>query len=141
MEPLNPNDPLWNLLGQSKPVEVRPNFVQNVVRAARQTPQERGWLAALSSWWSSRELAPVSLAWAAAVVIALASLSTLLMPRTEAPAPANQSAVLDEMSLMEADFLVPEFEREWKTLETVGDLLAVQDTSQLTDQEIHLLLY
>ena len=46
-----------------------------------------------------------------------------------------------ETVLSEADFLVPEFETQWKSLETMGDLLAVQDTSQLTDREIHMLLY
>ncbi len=140
MEPLTPNDPLWNLLGKTKPVEPRPNFVQNVVRAARQTPQEHGWLASLKSWWRERELGQASLAWAAAAVIALAGISLTFAPQADvqmaAQPPATQDAVLSE-----ADFLVPEFETEWKNLETMGDLLAVQDTSQLTDREIHMLLY
>lgn len=141
MEPLTPNDPLWNLLGKNKPVEPRPNFVPNVVRAARQTSQEHGWLATLKAWWQERDAAPASLAWAAAAVIALAGISLTLAPRDTAPQVATQPAVSTEAVLTEADFLVPEFETEWKSLETMGDLLAVQDTTQLTDNEIHMLLY
>jgi len=141
MEPLTPNDPLWNLLGKTKPVEPRPNFVPNVVRAARQTPQEHGWLASLKAWWQERELSHAPFAWAAAAVIALAGISLTFAPLDDAPQVATQPFVSSEAVLSEADFLVPEFETEWKNLETMGDLLAVQDTSQLTDREIHMLLY
>lgn len=51
MDPLTPDDPLWKLLGQSRPVELRPDFVRNVLRAARQTPQDKGWLASLKARW------------------------------------------------------------------------------------------
>ena len=141
MEPLTPNDPLWNLLGKTKPVEPRPNFVQNVVRAARQTPQEHGWLASLKAWWQECELGHAPLAWAAAAVIALAGISLTLAPQSDVPQVATQPVVTQDAVLSEAEFLVPEFETEWKSLETMGDLLAVQDTSQLTDREIHMLLY
>lgn len=141
MEPLPPNDPLWNLLGKSKPAEPRPNFVQNVVRAARQTPQERGWLAYLKGWWQERELGHAPLAWAAAAVIALAGISLTFVPQAEVTPMVAQPVVNQDAVLSEADFLVPEFETEWKNLETMGDLLAVQDTSQFTDREIHMLLY
>jgi len=140
MEPLTPNDPLWNLLGKTKPVEPRPNFVQNVVRAARQPPQEHGWLASLKAWWQESELGHAPLAWAAAAVIALAGISLTLAPQADVQMAAQPAATQDAV-LSEADFLVPEFETEWKNLETMGDLLAVQDTSQLTDREIHMLLY
>lgn len=141
MEPLPPNDPLWNLLGKTKPAEPRPNFVQNVVRAARQTPQERGWLAYLKGWWQERELGHAPLAWAAAAVIALAGISLTFLPQAEVTPMVAQPVVNQDAVVSEADFLVPEFETEWKNLETMGDLLAVQDTSQLTDREIHMLLY
>jgi hypothetical protein len=69
------------------------------------------------------------------------AVSLTLMTRDEAPQTAAV-LVIDETLLTEAEFpLVSEFEAEWKKLETMGDLLAVQDTSQLTDHEIHLLLY
>jgi hypothetical protein len=141
MEPLSPNDPLWNLLGKTKSVEPRPNFVQNVVRAARQTPQEMGWLASLKGWWRDRELGHTPLAWTAAAVIALAGISLTLVPQMDVAQVAAQPVSTQDLVLSEADFLVPEFETEWKNLETMGNLLAVQDTSQLTDREIHMLLY
>jgi hypothetical protein len=47
MEPFSPQDPLTKLLAQARKIEARSNFTQNVVRAARQTPQDRGWLAAV----------------------------------------------------------------------------------------------
>jgi len=140
MEPLTPNDPLWNVLGKVKPVEPRSDFVPNVVRLARQTPQDHGWLARLKAWWQELD-APVSgLTWAAAAVVTLA-FSMSVLTRQE-PAPTVVAVPVEEVLLSEADFpLVSEFENEWKNLETMGDLLAVQDTSELTDHEIHLLLY
>lgn len=141
MEPFSPNDPLWNLLGKTKPSEPRPNFVQNVVRAARLTPQERGWLASLKAWWQERDLGHAPLAWATAAVIALAGISLTFTQQGDITQVVAQPVVNQDPVLSEADFLVPEFETEWKKLETMGDLLAVQDSSQLTDREIHMLLY
>lgn len=141
MEPLTPNDPLWNVLGKARPVKPRANFVQNVVRAARQTPQERGWLAFIKGWWQQRESSAAGLAWAAAAAVVMLTAGATLMTRDEAPQTAA-APLAEEALLTEVDFpLVPQFETEWKNLETMGDLLAVQDTSQLTDREIHLLLY
>lgn len=141
MEPLTPNDPLWNVLGKARPVKPRANFVPNVVRAARQTPQERGWLALIKGWWQERESPAGGLTWAAAAAVVLLTISITLVTRDEATQTAAVPLV-GEALMTEVDFpLVPEFETEWKNLETMGDLLAVQDTSQLTDREIHLLLY
>ena len=142
MEPLTPNDPLWKVLGQAKPVEPRPNFTQNVVRLARQTPQERGWLARLNAWWQEQSSARAGLTWAAAAAVVLTAASLLHQPADTAPQMAQAPATPTEAATAETDFpLVPEFETEWKNLEQVGDLLAVHDTSLLTDSEINLLLY
>ena len=144
MEPLPPNDPLWNLLGKTRPVEPRPNFVQNVVRAARQTPQDRGLVAWLKGWWRGERHSPVTLAWVtAAVVLVVGVLSISLSPVDSVPQVAAPSAkpVVEEVLVTEADFLVPEFETQWEGLTQMGDLVAVQDTSELTDSEIRMLLY
>lgn len=144
MEPLSPNDPLWNLLGKTKPVELRPNFVQNVVRAARQTPQERGMIAWLKGWWQDQESAPALVAWSAVAAVALLSLTVTFTPEASTPQVAMPSAVkpaTEEVLVTEADFLVPEFETQWENLTQMGDLVAVQDTSELTDREIRMLLY
>jgi len=144
MEPLTPNDPLWKVLGQSRPVGPRPNFVQNVVRAARQTPQEKGLLAQVKGWWQGHENLPGGLTWAAVAAVVIAITASVYGPQSSPQVTANPSlpALLSEPVLTEADFpLKPEFETEWKNLEQMGNLLAVQDTSELTDTEIHLLLY
>lgn len=150
MEPLSPNDPLWKLLGQSRPVEPRSNFLQNVMREARQTPQERGWLARVRGWWQdSTQGAPAGLAWAGVAALAVAAALVLYNPAPETSSPAMAStngpapaAAQADLVLGDAEFpLVPEFETQWKEMEQMGALLAVQDTSALTDTEIHLLLY
>ncbi len=49
-DPLPPEDAVWKLLGQSRKVDVRPNFVADVIREARQTPQDRGFWAKIRGW-------------------------------------------------------------------------------------------
>lgn len=139
MDPLTPNDPLWKLLGQSQRVEARPNFTQNVLRAARQTPQERGWGARLRGWVAAQERP--GLAWAVAATVALAAGLVLMQPTGSAPEVAQQPAEVPAL-LLETDFpLVDGYDTQWQNLEQMGDLLAVQDSALLTDREIHLLLY
>ena len=139
MDPLTPNDPLWKLLGQSRRVEVRPNFTQNVLRAARQTPQERGWFARLRTWATVSERP--GLAWAVAAAVALAAGLALMQPTGSAPEVAQQPVEVPAL-LLETDFpLVDGYDTQWQNLEQMGDLLAVQDSDLLTDREIHLLLY
>lgn len=142
MEPLTPNDPLWKVLGQAKPVEPRPNFTQNVVRLARQTPQERGWLAQIRAWWQEKDGVRTGLTWAAAAAVVLLTATVVYQPTASSPQVAQTAVPTAEVATVENDFpLVPEFETEWKNLEQVGDLLAVHDTSLLTDSEINVLLY
>ncbi len=141
MDPLTPDDPLWKMLGQSRQVELRPQFVQNVVRAARQTPQDKGWLASLKARWQEGSWAQNGLSWAAAAAIAIFGMVSMLPegnPDSNAPVSVAQVSELDPHA---ADFLVPEFESEWQNLEQMGDLLVVNDTTVLTDQEIQMLLY
>lgn len=142
MEPITPNDPLWDLLGKAKPVVPRANFVQNVVREARQTAQERGMLAKIKGWWLD-EVSPFPrLGWAAAAAVLVLTASVTLVSQQDTRPSSVAAQISEEVLLTEIDFpIVPEFESEWKNLEQVGDLVAVQDTTQLTDHEIHLLLY
>ncbi len=140
MDPLTPNDPLWKLLGQSRRVEVRPNFTQNVLRAARQTPQERGWFARLRAWTTAPERP--GLAWAVAAAVALAAGLVLMQPAASGPEVTQQQPAEVPALLLETDFpLVDGYDTQWQNLEQMGDLLAVQDSALLTDREIHLLLY
>lgn len=143
MEPLTPNDPLWNVLGQAKPVKPRPNFVQNVVREARQTSQEHGWLAGLKARWLERESGGSSLAWAAAVVLLAAGVTALWQSGGEGPSVSQQAPVLvtHDQVLSEEELFLSSFELELKKLHAESELVAVQDTSELTATEIRMLLY
>lgn len=145
MDPLTPNDPLWKLLGQAKPVEPRPNFTQNVMRQARQTPQERGLLCRLRAWFETSGSMTSRIAWAgaAAAITLLAVLPLLREPAVEVVRVEKIVApVVVAVETPLADFpLLPESDTQWETMEQFDALLAVQDTSELTDREIHFLLY
>lgn len=144
MEPLSPQDPIAKLLAQARKVEVRSNFAQNVVRAARQTPQDRGWLAALRAWWEDVSFAAPGAKWSfasgavAALVLALAIYQTY---PTAQPQVAQQEV---PQATAPADLpLLPAVAAEtpWEATFDTQALLAVDDTSQLTDSEIGFLLY
>ena len=136
MEPFSPQDPLTKLLAQARKIEARSNFTQNVVRAARQTPQDRGWLAALRSWWEDVSFAAPSAKWAFATVSVVAIALALVVFQTQ-PAAAPQLVQQNAPELP----LLPAAETPWEATYDTQALLAVDDTSQLTDSEIGFLLY
>jgi hypothetical protein len=140
MDPLTPDDPLWKLLGQSRQVKLRPNFVQDVVRAARQTPQDKGWLASLRARWQEASWPTSGLSWGTAAAIAILGIVSALPESSPDNTPVTVTRV-SELDHPTADFMVPEFEAEWQNLEQMGDLLVVNDATVLTDQEIQMLLY
>jgi hypothetical protein len=141
MEPLSPHDPIQKLLAQGREVKVRPNFTQNVLRQARNTPQNRGWLAGWRAWWEENTLtAGLTVAGGALAALALAFLvqpadtpsgiaGTAAMTKST-PAPA----VVNDMPLL------PVGEVPWETPLQTESLLAVEDTSLFTDSEISFLL-
>lgn len=141
MEPFSPQDPLRKLLGQAREAEVRPNFTQNVMRMARQTPQDRGWLASLRAWWEENTMVG-GLSIAGGAVAALALAFVALQPSATSPQVADEPAkaaqpavVLDEMPIL------PESEAAWESPLHTEALFAVEDSSQFTDSEISFLLY
>lgn len=146
MEPFDPQDPLTKLLAQARRIEARSNFTQNVVRAARQTPQDRGWLAALRTWWEESSAPVGRWAFAGGVTAALALTVAVLQMQPASTTPqlveqvpvAVPSAV--EMSAPELP-LLPADETPWETAYQTEALLAVEDTTQFTDSEIGFLLY
>lgn len=143
MEPLSPQDPIAKLLAQARAVEVRSNFTQNVVRAARQTPQDRGWFAALRNWWEDVSFAaPPAGKWAFATVTVAALALALVIFQTE-PAAESRLAqqVVPETTLTDLPLLPAGAETPWEATFDTQALLAVDDTSQLTDSEIGFLLY
>ncbi len=149
MNPLEPNDPLWKLLGQSREVGARPHFARNVVRAARHTPQQRGWLARLRAWWEESDglLTAARGLTAVAAVVVLAGLVSvsLLRQDTSVPVPAQAAVTppapaVPELTVVEAP-LVRDVETQMESLDYLDALLAVEDTSGLSDKEIAYLLY
>lgn len=143
MEPLTPNDPLWNVLGQAKPVKLRANFVANVVREARQTPQDRGWLSRLKTLLYEREAGQGAMAWAMAAVVVIAGVWAFSSPEQSVSVITHQAptAVTEEHVLSEEELFLSSFELELKKLELESDLVAAEDTSELTASEIRMLLY
>lgn len=142
MEPLSPQDPIAKLLAQARAVEVRSNFAQNVVRAARQTPQDRGWLAALRTWWEDVSLAAPAGKWAFATVsVAAIALALVIFQTQPATAPQLAKQEVPQMVLPDLPLLPAAEETPWQATFDTQALLAVDDTSQLTDSEIGFLLY
>ena len=142
MEPLSPQDPVAKLLAQARAVEVRANFAQNVVRAARQTPQDRGWLSALRTWWEDVSSAAPAAKWAFATVTVAVFALALVIFQTQ-PAAETQLAKQEVpvMGVPDLPLLHAAAETPWEATFDTQALLAVDDTSQLTDSEIGFLLY
>jgi len=138
MEPFSPEDPLTKLLAQARRIEARSNFTQNVMRAARQTPQDRGWLIAVRSWWAGA--VNPSGKWAFAVGVTAAIVLTVAVLQTQ-PQPAPQIAEKVVVPVVEELPVLPAAETPWETAYQTEALLAVDDTSQFTDSEISFLLY
>lgn len=138
MEPFSPEDPLTKLLAQARRIEARSNFTQNVMRAARQTPQDRGWLIAVRSWWA--EAVNPSGKWAFAVGVTAAIALTVAVLQTQ-PQPTPQIAEKVVVPVVEELPVLPAAETPWETAYQTEALLAVDDTSQFTDSEISFLLY
>jgi hypothetical protein len=146
MKSFEPDDPLWKLLGASREPKVRPNFVQNVVREARNAEQERGWWAVVKAWWfESGTMMPVGrLIAVAAVVVLLGVVGVGVFDGGES-VPSGVAVQLAEtdtqvVAVVEVP-LVPEVETQMKSLDSLDELLAVEDTSGLTDRQIAFLLY
>lgn len=136
MEPFSPQDPISKLLAQARRIEARSNFTQNVVRAARQTPQDRGWLAAVRTWWEDVSFAAPAAKWAfASVSVAAIALAMVIFQIQPAVTPQIVQQNVPELPLL------PTAETPWEATYDTQALLAVDDTSQLTDSEIGFLLY
>ncbi len=157
MEPLSPNDPLFNLLGKARPVEPRSNFTQNVVRAIRQEPQSLGWRERVSDWFGGLAMPRFALAGVAVIVAGMVAVAALNRPATEAPpvvalqsaAPVVQPAVAQPaiyqvsatMILAATAEAAPAPAPAVDDMDPMGLLLVRQDTSALTDSELALLVY
>ena len=142
MEPLDPNDSLWKLLGKARPVEPRSNFTANVLRAARQTPQTRGWWAKVSEWLQDSPSALPRMAIGVVAAVAFAAVVAVQFRTTESSLDLAQhvsNAAPVAATVAEPPLLAVETQLE--SVDQVSMLLALEDTSSLTDSEINFLLY
>ena len=143
MEPLSPNDPLWKLLGQARPVEPRSNFTAHVLREARNTAQDTGWWARVtgvfSAWMASLRRPALIGATAFAVVTLLAIL--LVRPAQVQPDVAVVPTVIQPVADEEMALIVNDSSLPFENLDHVEALVAMDDTSSLSDSEIAFLLY
>lgn len=150
MEPLSPQDPLHNLLGKARPVEPRPNFTQNVLRAVRQLPQKQSVWERMSAWFEDRNIPQAALAGGVAVLIVMAVLAlnlqhsgsqqSVIANAKPAPTPpVRQSALTKAIAQEHAEEI--DFAQELDGMNQLTMALAQQDTSTLSDADLALLLY
>jgi hypothetical protein len=133
MTPFDHDEELLKLLGEARPVEAKGNFLPNVMRAIRLEPQDRGVWAAVRAWWAESQKA-----WALPLGAAAAALVVLLNAPT---APEAVPSTLVVQARAEAVVLAEEPVSALVHLDEVDALLAMEDTSSLSDQELSFLLY
>lgn len=171
MDPLSPNDPLHKLLGKAKPVDPRPNFTQNVLRAIRQVPQKEGVWERVQALWSGMSTPRLALGGAVAALVAgTLMVAALQQPAPQAPVvavvaeqdpapvvqsqpapqaqPAAQPPVYNVSTAMifaatagVTPASQPAPVAEVDDMDPMEVLLVQQDTSALTDSELALLVY
>lgn len=138
MEPFSPQDPVGRLLGRARPVEPRPNFTQNVLRAIRQLPQRMSLSERLAEWCAS--LSRPALAGACAVVAA----GLLAFQTLQNPAGTDNSPNPDAKSLIVAADTSDADTDVAATLDNMNQLstlLAQTDARAMTDTEVAFLVY
>ncbi|MBL9158356.1 MAG: hypothetical protein JNJ70_12835 [Verrucomicrobiales bacterium] len=124
MSDLEPNDPVWNLLGQAKKVEPSPFFARNVLRQVRLLGDSRkGWMTRLAALFA----APRAI-YATAAVAVIAMASVLIIPRG-----ADDAATGNTLSANEESAEAFDPASEIADVEYLGQLMAVADPGQLDD--------
>lgn len=147
MEPFSHDDPLYKLLGKARPVEPRPNFTRNVLRAIRQEPPASSAWLEFKAWFARH---PLYIGATAALLITGLALFTWqtgsqtdLLPafaRTETASGSNTAATpfSGEEGNVITDTTVAS---ELGNMDQLSTLLAQEDTRSFSDGEIALLLY
>jgi len=123
MSDLEPNDPVWNVLGRAKKVEPSPFFARNVVREARRLEGDRMGLWGRVTTLFSGSRAILATAACAVVVMAL----VFVAPRDEATGPDFPLSMNEDS----AEAFDPA--SEIANVEYLGQLMAVADPGQLDD--------
>ncbi len=129
------NDPVWKLLGEARPQEPGPFFARNVVREVRKLQDDTR---SVPGFWSALFAKPAWLGAAAAVAIAIAMVF-LINPKDNPVVDGSDPAAVDVP--IEAALSVAELDEEIDSLDYLDELLAVQDTALLSDDDIAALLF
>ena len=138
MEPFTPNDPLWKLMGQARPVVPRTNFTQNVLRAARQEAQESGWQARVSEWLAVWRRPLIAGVMAAAVLVVVGITQWQHPGDNEQTSGVAMTSVPDaEMAVIADEYVSAPLD----SLDHMDALVAMEDTSTLSDTDLQFLLY
>ena len=161
MEPLSPNDPLHTLLGKARPVEPRPNFTQNVIRAIRQMPQSLGLWERVQAWFGGLTMPRMALAGVAAALI-VGGLVVVATQQHDPQSPvvaqqiqtpvmqAQQQLAQPPIYHVSAAMILAATAEVAPTagsaaqpddMDPMGLLLVQEDSSALTDSELALLVY
>jgi hypothetical protein len=123
MSDLEPNDPVWNVLGHAKQVEPSPFFARNVVREARH-------LAEMPAGFRGRMASFLSIPRAVFATAGLALLAVTLVLL----APHGQEATNGpSLSTNEDNAEAFDPASEIANVEYLGQLMAVADPGQLDD--------
>jgi len=108
------DQPLWDLLGRTRPKEVSPFFARNVVRTIRGHEHGTGWL---RGWLSPRKLIP-------ATAVAVAVTAAMLM--------AHRPASLKRANDM-PDVIAAIDPQDYDVVADLDDLMAADESSLWDD--------
>jgi hypothetical protein len=141
MDPLSPQDPVGKLLGHARPVEPRPNFTQNVLRAVRLLPQRLSLRERLAEWCAS--LSRPALAGACGVAIAGLLAFQSLRQSDTSKVILSLSQDNTSIAVAQATGAVGDSDvvTTLDTMDQLSSLLAQTDARAMTDTEVAFLLY
>lgn len=117
---------LWKLMGSASKVEVGPMFSRNVLREVRNLESEGFHWKSLMQW-----LARPAFLVAASTVLVLSGIALL---QNQPEFASNDASEVDSY-----DFVDPA--EEFESIEMLGELMAVSDPGQLSDEALMNLLF
>lgn len=130
------NDPLWKLLGNATQVEPGPYFTRRVLREVRdlEANPAPGWFGRLARFpapLSLKAALPVTFAAAAAVAVAL-----ILMPGNEDAGVSETASSIHPGLVLQIGEESVDPAAEMEAVEYLGQLMAIADPGQLSDDAL-----
>ena len=119
------NDPVWDLLHQASEVEPSPFFSRNVVREVRKLESDLTWADRLGSFFHSPAGA------LSAVAVAVLALVVIAISRPDSSTPPAVAENNEEIAPTNFDPA-----NELEAVEYLGQLMAVADPGQLSDEAL-----